>query len=172
MSGNRALGAAEGAQRRAPRVEGLVLVGIAVFGFATIGIETTACGQGPRVPADAGQASLCDPLSMMGSGGRRVHFRVVWLDRESNVRKGATRIDVASARELARQMLTEGHSDVRYRRSGEREWRAVRPKEWKVSRKRRETPFPPKAPKKPAEKKRSDALDKRLPGSFESGKRR
>ncbi len=115
---------------------------------------------------------MCDVCVVKRSRRQDARFRIVWLDRESKKRRGASRDDGASARDLARQLMAEGHSDVRYRHSGDREWKAVPPKGQKARRRHRETPFPPTAPKKRAEKKRSDALDKRLPGSFESGKRR
>jgi hypothetical protein len=105
-------------------------------------------------------AAVCDPWVVMRSRGQHARFRIVWLDRESKKRRGASRDDGTSARDLARQLMEQGHGDIRYRLSGEREWRAVPPKGRKARRRRRETPFPPKAPKKPTEKKRSDALDK------------
>jgi hypothetical protein len=104
------------------------------------------------------------------------NFTIVWLDRESKTRRRATRSDEASARQLVRELAMNGHGDVRYSPPGERHWKAVRTRKGKVRRKRPETPFPPSAKtlkmKQQHEKKGSDALDKRLPGSFESGKRR
>jgi hypothetical protein len=73
--------------------------------------------------------------------------------------------------------MEEGHTDVRYRRTDERGWTPVRVRGVRKRPSTRETPFPPtaKAVKERMQKpktKSSDALFKRLPGSFESGKRR
>jgi hypothetical protein len=105
-------------------------------------------------------------------------FMVVWLDRESKARRKTTRRDEASARDLVRELTAKGHDDVRYRRPGERAWRGVRSKGSKGGgvKRQREVPFPPTVAEAKAQKLReptgSDALDKRLPGSFESGKRK
>jgi hypothetical protein len=87
---------------------------------------------------------------------------IVWLDREGKVRCRATRADEKSAREFARQLTADGHSDVRYKLPGASGWKAVRVKRTQPVRRKSETPFPPDAktmkerhhPGKP----RSDAL--------------
>jgi hypothetical protein len=117
------------------------------------------------------------PAGRRASGNKsrgKSTFSIVWLDRKTKTRRRTTRSDDTSARELARQLIADGHGDVRYKRPGEKQWKAVSARGRGVRRKRPETPFPPKSPKssQAAEKKGTDALDKRLPGSFEYGKRR
>ncbi len=103
-------------------------------------------------------------------------FTIVWLDRESKDRCHATRTGEAAARDLARQLTTQGHGDVRFKRPGERGWRAVRVKGAPKVRRKREEPFPPTAKamkeKLARERRSDDALERRVDGSFESGKRR
>jgi hypothetical protein len=67
--------------------------------------------------------------------------------------------------------MEQGHHDVRYRRPGERT--SVGPtKKPATKRPAKDTPFPPTVAamkaKKLNEQRGSDALDRRLPGSFES----
>ena len=103
-------------------------------------------------------------------------FHVIWLDQRSKARNRATRDDAASARELWRELIAAGHGDVRYRREGESRWRSFKIRKPKA-RKKGDVQFPPTAKSatekhKRAKKKRSDALDKRYPGSIGTGKRR
>jgi hypothetical protein len=139
-------------------------------------------------PVARGGADLIRPTSVSESQRKRrkkrshvARYRVIWLDRRSNARRNAIRDDEKSACELALRLIDEGHGDVRYQRPDERRWTAVRPKRVtpKAPRPKRDVPFPPTAKamkarrlNKDSEGKGGDALDRRLPGSFEGGKKR
>jgi hypothetical protein len=101
---------------------------------------------------------------------------IVWLDRASKARRKTTRPGERAAREFVRELMDEGHGDVRYRAQGEIGWKALRVRRKSASRQKRELAFPPEAKimkeRHLREKRSSDPLDHRLPGSFESSKRR
>jgi hypothetical protein len=103
-------------------------------------------------------------------------FTIVWLHRDTKRRRSATCSDEPAAKEFARQKMADGHTDVRYKRPGERNSRAVRLRKTKTEPKPTDIRFPPTAASLKAarlsEKKGSDLLDRRLPGSIGTGKRR
>jgi hypothetical protein len=87
---------------------------------------------------------------------KREQYEVVW--NHGGKRERAVCSTMTAVRELGRARKAAGDVDVKFRRVGKKGWQSI--------------PKRAPKPKSTASSPGQDALDGRLPGSFESGKRR